>query len=175
VEVLFFISLYRNTDNNYILSPVSRTLFYHFRFFWIKKLTPWLRFTDICSITVDGVRNHNKSSVWFEYRIVLIDSGGRITALSDFKRDSFFEQLEQARNLAQITGAHLTEPKEEMMAKPVAGPRGKWFFTHVPHTFFDSIKEFMIYTTISTALVLTFLAVTNYKAVIAAVIKILGK
>lgn len=136
-----FWSLQRSTDNFYILDLSTRCLFYHFRFFFIKRITPDRNFSDIVAITVGGLYNQGKNNVWWTYQIFALDRQGDVFALSDdVKAEERENMLLSAKRIAEITEADFVELPPEKMAK-TGHSDGKPAFYGADHTFFDSVCE----------------------------------
>lgn len=136
-----FWSLKRNTDNFYILDLSTRRLFYHFRFFFIKRITPARNFSDIVSITVGGLCNQGKNNVWWTYQIFALDRQGDVFALSDdVKAEERENMVLSAKKIAEITEADFVELPPQKLAK-TGYSGGKPVFYGADHTFFDSVWE----------------------------------
>lgn len=136
-----FWSLKRNTDNFYILDLSTRRLFYHFRFFFIKRITPARNFSDIVSITVGGLCNQGKNNVWWTYQIFALDRQGDVFALSDdVKAEERENMVLSAKKIAEITEADFVELPPQKLAK-TGYSDGKTAFYGADHTSLDSAWE----------------------------------
>lgn len=103
------------TDNYYILDTHARKLFYHYRFFSDKKITPAADFDDIECVAVGGIRKVNKGNESWSYYIYAVDKKGVSTYLSNMFTEALIEENNnKIRGMAAIIGCrHLDgEPKK---------------------------------------------------------------
>ncbi len=150
--LVIFVSLYRNTDNYYIFDIPAERILYHFKFYSIRNITEMMKFSEVAAVTVDGKREHSKTSVWWEYRTVIVDRRGQVFPMSDRAIDGFEKAFELAGQIAELTGAKFVEPEKEAYAEVAAGADA-YTFVHVPHTAAKSFKNF------ATIMTLTFLVI----------------
>ncbi|HNS10634.1 MAG TPA: hypothetical protein PKN29_13100 [Candidatus Ozemobacteraceae bacterium] len=143
IFTLLFWSLKKHTDNFYILDLPTRRLFYHFKFFFIKRVSLFRSFSELAAITVSGQQNRNKSHVWWTYRILALDKQGRVFALSDDeKSEDRCKMLASAAKIADITGASFFEIPAEKIAR-ARNTYENFEFYAVEHRGIDSFIDFL--------------------------------
>lgn len=140
ITTTFFLALYYNTDNYYILDVQNKRLLYHFKFFFVRKIIVQASFSEISSLTVGGHREKSEDEAWWEYRILMINNLGKIIPLSDFQKDSIEKQRQLAQLIARLTGADFVESLPEQIAEASPGINGKFSFSHRSHTTSDSLQ-----------------------------------
>lgn len=154
---IFFLSLYYNTDNYYILDVENQRLLYHFKFFFVRKITVQASFSEISSLTVSGHREKSEDETWWEYRILMINNLGKIFPLSDLQKDSIEKQRQLAQLIARLTGADFVESSPEQIAEAYLSPDGKFSFSHRDHMISDSLNyngKFMVGVVVFTLVIL---------------------
>lgn len=169
IFTLLFWSLKKHTDNFYILDLPTRRLFYHFKFFFIKRVTVFCNFSDLAAITVSGQHNRNKSRVWWTYQILALDKRGRVFALSDNeKSEDRHSLIASAAKIADITGARFFDMPGEKIAR-VRHVYGNFEFDAVEHRAIDSFIDFfktfvavIVFLLTTTALILIFQAAVKW-------------
>ncbi len=90
-------------DNFYIINTTERKIFYRRKVFNNITITPFLESDDIHAVSVSGSLYKNKSSRWWEYKVVLIKKDGLIVEFSDSKKEeSAAEFNKAARGIAAV-------------------------------------------------------------------------
>ncbi|KAF1083023.1 MAG: hypothetical protein GQF41_0790 [Candidatus Rifleibacterium amylolyticum] len=100
-----FGSLYFNTDNYYIFDLPGKKMFYHFRFFFYKRVDLVANFADIHAVTCSGRYHSDNADNYYTYRVLCVLNDGQIIYLSDETREELEKQNRSARKIAAITGA----------------------------------------------------------------------
>ncbi len=97
-------------DNYYILNIAARKIFYHFKFFFEVKITPFADFESIYAIGVTGIRHTHKGSVWWKYKICAVKNNGEFIDLSDEAAPAKLDDLNQkAKGMAAVVGCLFAE------------------------------------------------------------------
>ncbi|MBI3039295.1 hypothetical protein HYY75_09660 [bacterium] len=104
--------LYNATDNYYVLNVFEKRIFYHFKVFWFKKITPFLNSEDIAFIGVTSIYCSNDDTIWHEYKIILVDRKGNSIPLSD-PNQNLQTTNQKAKLFAQILGCKFEEGREK--------------------------------------------------------------
>lgn len=149
----FFGGLYLNTDNYYILDTSTKVLLYHFKFFFIRKVSVFARFGDVCAVTVTGKFNRSKHATWWTYQVIAVKSDGKTFPLSNMAREAYSESLSLAGKIASVTGADLIESQPERVAEVVYTGKNRYSFKHMPFTWLDSMKETLLIIVVIMALI----------------------
>ncbi|MGM0600830.1 MAG: hypothetical protein ACQETH_13550 [Candidatus Rifleibacteriota bacterium] len=137
--------LYKATDNYYIIDADKKMMLYQFKCFTINNLEIFAPFSSIHAITVNGRRQHTKSTTWWEYRAEMVLSSGKVYPISEWKKYAFEETEKKARNMADITGAEFVKTSEEDVCIPARGPKGKYTFKKNPAAFFHHFKQTLLH------------------------------
>lgn len=140
ISVVFFGSLYFNTDNFYILDMERRELLYHFKFFFLRKITVAARFDDINAVTVSGSYHKTKHDQWYSYQTVYVNGDGKVFPLSDPAREAIGKQRDLASQIAELTGARYVENPPQTFASECRSG-SKYSFRHHRCSWLDSMKE----------------------------------
>ena len=123
--VLAAFVLKRGTDNYFIVHVIKRRIYYHFGFFGTEKITPYLDFSNIQTLTVTGKKRRSKHSNWYAYKIVLVDKRGKTHDFSDLQREAREEFNERARKLSTVLSCGFIEcPQMGAVLVEVAPRRG---------------------------------------------------
>lgn len=97
-------------DNFYIINTAERKIFYRRKVFNNTTITLFLESDDIHAVSVLGSLYKNKSSRWWEYKVVLIKKDGLIVEFSDSKKEeSAAEFNKTARGIAAVLGCGYIE------------------------------------------------------------------
>ncbi len=118
------------TDNYYIMDTVEKKIYYHFKFFSYEAVSLFLSADQIEAIGVTGKKCSSKHSVWWEYKIVVIDKPGNMIDFSDRTRDSRFEHNEKARGMAAVMQCNFAECPPEAHIKVTKDPSGRSCMVH---------------------------------------------
>jgi len=90
-------------DNFYIINTAERKIFYRRKVFNNITITPYLESDDIHAVSVSCGFYKNKSSHWWEYKVVLIKKDGLIVEFGDSKKEeSAAEFNKAARGIAAV-------------------------------------------------------------------------
>ncbi|MBU1109631.1 MAG: hypothetical protein KKB51_23320 [Candidatus Riflebacteria bacterium] len=103
--LVFFGSLYFNTDNFYIFDLESQQMLYHFKFFFYRKVEFVANFADVHAVTSSGKYHRDKDEEWYTYRVKCILNTGQNYYLSDETREDLEKQNRIAKKISTITGA----------------------------------------------------------------------
>lgn len=103
--LIFFGSLYFNTDNYYIFDLESKQIFYHFKFFHYRKVELVANFVDVHAVTSTARYHRSKHDEWYTYRVKCILNTGQNYYLSDETREELEKQNRIAKIISSMTGA----------------------------------------------------------------------
>lgn len=137
LSLTVFGSLYFNTDNYYIADITGERVLYHFKFFFLRKVSNVCSFKQISLITVGGKRKKSKHSVWWEYAIYMLTTDGNLVRISDHSKEAFYKQRESARRLCDITGARFIDAPKERIVRAA----GLNCVRHEAYTIVDTFVE----------------------------------
>ena len=137
LSLTVFASLYFSTDNYYIVDITGERILYHFRFFFIRKVSTVCSFKQISLITTGGKRQKSKNTVWWEYAVYMLTTDGKLLQLSDNLEGAFDDQKDAARKLCDITGARFIDAPEERIVRAA----GLNCVRHEAHTIIDTFVE----------------------------------
>lgn len=140
VGLVFFFNLYYNTDNFYVLDLERKQLLYHFKFFFIKKISVAESFSDICAVSVSAKYHKSKHSQWYTYQVVYVNNDGNVYPLSDSEREAIQKQRDLAQKIASFTESEYVENPPECYATEVRKGSG-YSFGHQKCSWLDSLKE----------------------------------
>ncbi len=139
------IACWFGTDNYYIISVPKRKLLYHFKIFFVVKITAVADFEEIHAVGVTGVRHTHKGNVWWKYKICAIKNNGEFIDLSDEAGPEKLDELNgRAKGMAAITGCLFAEGGEWSKLSFEGGNsklRVISFQAESPVSFIDSMKE----------------------------------
>lgn len=109
---------WRETDNYYILDTRARKLFYHYKFFSDRKITPVADFDDIECVAIGGTRMVNKGNESWSYYIYAVDKKGVSTYLSNVFTESLIEENnKKIRGMAAVIGCrHLDGESRKILS-----------------------------------------------------------
>ncbi|MGM0600657.1 MAG: hypothetical protein ACQETH_12675 [Candidatus Rifleibacteriota bacterium] len=141
ILLFLFVKLCMSIDNYYLIDSVEKKIFYNFKIFSYQKLTGFVDFDQIGSITITGHRKPGPEYTEWDYQIVLLTKNGKSYAISRARQEKFGEVLELGKNVAQLTCAEFIEPPEETIAEVKKARDGNFIFTHRQAVFVDAFKQ----------------------------------
>jgi hypothetical protein len=110
------------TDDFYLVDRQRHAVFFHAQFGLWRRVRLLIERKDIVTVSVqtrwradpgDNLPlDAEASHAWWEYRVVLIDSRGRIAPFGDWERDGLWASNNQARDLAQTLQCRCFEAPE---------------------------------------------------------------
>ncbi len=99
------IACWLGTDNYYIINVTKRKLLYHFKIFFIIKITAVADFEEIHAFGVTGVRHTHKGNVWWKYKICAVKNDGEFIDLSNEAGPEKLDELnDRAKGMAAVAG-----------------------------------------------------------------------
>ncbi|HEY9069960.1 MAG TPA: hypothetical protein VIV61_06860 [Candidatus Ozemobacteraceae bacterium] len=123
--VALFIALKKLTDNYYLVDRQRKGIFYHFDCLGYRSNTPYLAFSDVDSVIVNGSVHHSKHSRWFEYQIQLIDRHGKSHTFSDSLKEAELGTLNtRAETISKIIECRFVPGKSECIHTVETEPGG---------------------------------------------------
>jgi hypothetical protein len=91
-------------ENYYVVDFNRQCLRYQFKFLWWRRDTVLQNRLDIAGITTQGMKTGSRYGRWWTYRVVNVGVNGRLSAMSDWRRDSITECNVEAAEFAQRLG-----------------------------------------------------------------------
>lgn len=104
------------TSEYFILVPRDKTLINYCRSYGQSTSTVFAKQEDCYATGVSGERKTHKGNVWWEYKVVLIKTDGKMTDLTDAKRDAtgYTEMRDKAMGIAGILQCGFIEGGEKI-------------------------------------------------------------
>lgn len=133
------------TDNFYVISVPNRKLLYHFKLFFMVKISPAADFEEIAAIGVTGVRHTHKGNVWWKYKICVVKNNGEFIDLSDEADPDKIGWLnDRAEGMAAVVGCLFARGAEWSKLAFEGGSTGLRVMSFEPEnplSFAESVKE----------------------------------
>ncbi len=132
-------------DNFYVISVQQRKLLYHFKLFFMVKITAVADFEQIAAIGVTGVRHTHKGNVWWKYKICAVKNSGEFIDLSDEADPGKLDWLnDRAEGMAAVAGCLFAKGAEWSKLSFDDGNTGLRVISFEPEnpvSFVESMKE----------------------------------
>lgn len=105
--------LWSKTDDYLVLNPKEQMLYYHKKFLGTTEMEPYLPFSHISTLAVEGAFHKGKDSSWWTYKAVAISKEGEMIDLSDDKKNEFNSCREYVNILSKRMGVPCLEAVPE--------------------------------------------------------------
>jgi len=100
------------TDNFYLVDPARHVVYYHFRFLFVRRVRLLFERRDLLGVSTQTRKRRTRYSSWWEHRVVLIGTTGRVVPLDRWRRDALWRCNQEAAALATSLGCAWYEAQE---------------------------------------------------------------
>jgi hypothetical protein len=110
---LMLFSLRALTDNFYLVDPVNHTVYYHFWFLFVRRVTLRLERKEILTVSTESRRRRSRYRSWWEQRVVVLAADARVVPMSNWQRDGVWACNNLASELAKKLDCKYLEVPED--------------------------------------------------------------
>ena len=116
-------------DDFYLVEPLRHIIYYHSRFWFIRRVRLLLERRDILGVSTESRRRRQRTTYTWEQRLVLIHVSGLIVPMGNWRRDQL-----------RVFNQEASEIAKDLQCRWFAGPHASRLVVKVKHGF-ASVKH----------------------------------